>query len=586
MAGLEPRDRCIVDSLILNRNRCGSVENNDPPQAAPEAGKVPNNHWIQDSLILNRNRLMMPTNRRTVDSSHEARVPHDVIEISSHTGEPAVSPVSVLRLERKTSAARERRRKEREREASSRPTNGPPSIDVQVLPTTSAHQVVDSKPKPKKSHDRSGEESTVTSAALIQLTEERRQRLRSKRTSTSDEQLSDVDSDSSAQSLVSRVQYSGPLFVGRYQWQTRCDGRMWKNVDRSVNAEIELSFCDVKNDYYATKNPKTSENIEFFFDERTFREDTSHGERTGRLRRHEVDIENDVVALMKVGFLKDTMWQWYWDSGDNEWQAFASEHASSTERMTSDVEHCVLNDRYLTSGEIESRYSGDRKSKRHFRCSIRRRGQAELNYRIDFDRMTQVNLATDVERRIRRRPAWFRSSETYLDPMLQTILNLSDMAVNYPSLWSSNPASVCGSRYQLIPVFRNDPMADEYLMVVRLFSKSMSSVKPKTIWRIQNRYLWKEFVRFQRQMEKRIGRKVDPRRLFHGTNERSVRPICEQGFDFRISGLSVGTKYGKGSYFASSAKFSADYTECQKMFIVQVSFTARRITLLKVCRRW
>jgi poly [ADP-ribose] polymerase 7/11/12/13 len=62
-------------------------------------------------------------------------------------------------------------------------------------------------------------------------------------------------------------------------------------------------------------------------------------------------------------------------------------------------------------------------------------------------------------------------------------------------------------------------------------------------------------------------------RLFHGTLNRFVDAICRQGFDFRVSGQSTGTKYGKGSYFTKSAKFADSYTDRSRdkeMFLVRV----------------
>ena len=71
-------------------------------------------------------------------------------------------------------------------------------------------------------------------------------------------------------------------------------------------------------------------------------------------------------------------------------------------------------------------------------------------------------------------------------------------------------------------------------------------------------------------MTKRSGANVRELLLFHGTAGQYVDPICQQGFDWRISGLSVGTLYGKGSYFAKNAHYSHKYTNDHRLFIVQV----------------
>lgn len=73
-------------------------------------------------------------------------------------------------------------------------------------------------------------------------------------------------------------------------------------------------------------------------------------------------------------------------------------------------------------------------------------------------------------------------------------------------------------------------------------------------------------------MEKKLkaGSQLNVRRLFHGTKGLYVDAICQQGFDWRMCGSSVGTLYGKGSYFARDASYSQSYTDCKKMFLVRV----------------
>ena len=62
--------------------------------------------------------------------------------------------------------------------------------------------------------------------------------------------------------------------------------------------------------------------------------------------------------------------------------------------------------------------------------------------------------------------------------------------------------------------------------------------------------------------------------LYHGTSPDTVNHICAQNFDFRMSGKNA-TKYGKGSYFATTASYSHGYTSKDSdgnfsMFVAQV----------------
>ena len=73
--------------------------------------------------------------------------------------------------------------------------------------------------------------------------------------------------------------------------------------------------------------------------------------------------------------------------------------------------------------------------------------------------------------------------------------------------------------------------------------------------------------------KKNSGNSPEERWLFHGTNNDTVGPICQQGFDWRLSGKH-GTRYGKGSYFATEASYSHAYSRASddncKMFLAKV----------------
>lgn len=69
------------------------------------------------------------------------------------------------------------------------------------------------------------------------------------------------------------------------------------------------------------------------------------------------------------------------------------------------------------------------------------------------------------------------------------------------------------------------------------------------------------------------GKPLEERWLFHGTDKETVDPICQQGFDWRLSGKH-GTRYGKGSYFAADASYSNAYSKSSdsnpRMFMATV----------------
>ncbi|ELU13601.1 hypothetical protein CAPTEDRAFT_185544 [Capitella teleta] len=91
----------------------------------------------------------------------------------------------------------------------------------------------------------------------------------------------------------------------------------------------------------------------------------------------------------------------------------------------------------------------------------------------------------------------------------------------------------------------------------------------RKVCRIQNEELWEAFSLKKKWMQKDLT-DVNEKLLFHGTRKENVDAIAQQGFDWRISGSSVGTKFGKGSYFARDASYSNNYTDSRQLFLVRV----------------
>uniref|UniRef100_A0A3P9Q332 Poly [ADP-ribose] polymerase n=1 Tax=Poecilia reticulata TaxID=8081 RepID=A0A3P9Q332_POERE len=79
------------------------------------------------------------------------------------------------------------------------------------------------------------------------------------------------------------------------------------------------------------------------------------------------------------------------------------------------------------------------------------------------------------------------------------------------------------------------------------------------IERIQNPALWKSLQIKKHEMEQRNNHQNNEKRLFHGTSEDTVPIINERGFNRSYAGKNA-TCYGKGSYFAVKADYSAQDT--------------------------
>ncbi|XP_005751189.1 poly [ADP-ribose] polymerase 14-like [Pundamilia nyererei] len=98
----------------------------------------------------------------------------------------------------------------------------------------------------------------------------------------------------------------------------------------------------------------------------------------------------------------------------------------------------------------------------------------------------------------------------------------------------------------------------EYDEIQNLFKTSCNKTIIK-IERIQNPGLWNSLQVKKRDMEVRNGHQNNEKRLFHGTSKATVPIINDRGFNRSYAGLNA-TCYGKGTYFAVNASYSAHDT--------------------------
>ncbi|KAL5013545.1 hypothetical protein ScPMuIL_007815 [Solemya velum] len=63
---------------------------------------------------------------------------------------------------------------------------------------------------------------------------------------------------------------------------------------------------------------------------------------------------------------------------------------------------------------------------------------------------------------------------------------------------------------------------------------------------------------------------LNERQLFHGTHNEYVDAICRQGFDFRFSGRSTGTKFGRKLLCKKCPLCRQLHRLTQVMFVVRV----------------
>ncbi|KAJ8261917.1 hypothetical protein GJAV_G00159960 [Gymnothorax javanicus] len=331
-----------------------------------------------------------------------------------------------------------------------------------------------------------------------------------------------------------------------FHWQLRRrDTYQWVSTSHSAQVKLEKLYCDIKRD---------SVRLQEMADEFTLQFDTmnvENSEKYDKARR----LSNSSSAERNPHFY--TQWNNYWWN-DYKWDKYRN-----------DVSTVLLEK--MAAGESSCRF--------HI-------GKQE--YEVDFLSMTQRNLTTGFQRRVRRRPT-FRSPFS-LKALLKTVV-LSEAPKNveqvlpslsvdplqefsswYPPVWTLCP----DQGFSLVEV---PPNSKAYQSIHCLFHSTLSETKLEivSIQQVQNIFLWDKYRRQKKHMQSRSAGQTRSleRHLFHGTNEDSAEEICLNNFDPRVAGKN-GAVYGQGSYFARDASYSNAYAHAsceesyQYMFLAKV----------------
>ncbi|XP_022370811.1 poly [ADP-ribose] polymerase 15 isoform X2 [Enhydra lutris kenyoni] len=141
-----------------------------------------------------------------------------------------------------------------------------------------------------------------------------------------------------------------------------------------------------------------------------------------------------------------------------------------------------------------------------------------------------------------------RKREKSASPVLQP--TRFETACNLPEHWAD-------MNQQLSCVIELLPGHSEYDTVKDKFSETCPSYKIEKIERIQNVCIWQSYQIKKNHMDMKNGHTDNERILFHGTDADSVPYVNEHGFNRSYAGKN-GAAYGRGTYFAVNAKYSAN----------------------------
>lgn len=133
-----------------------------------------------------------------------------------------------------------------------------------------------------------------------------------------------------------------------------------------------------------------------------------------------------------------------------------------------------------------------------------------------------------------------------------TIQRLRKAEVELPANWSP-----MNSQSLLVVVLRRDQ--PEYSSVANSFHKTCPNFTIEKIERIQNPHLWNSYQAKKKNMDSKNGQTKNETLLFHGTDANSLPHVNGNGFNRSYAGKNA-VAYGKGTYFAVEARYSADDT--------------------------
>lgn len=185
----------------------------------------------------------------------------------------------------------------------------------------------------------------------------------------------------------------------------------------------------------------------------------------------------------------------------------------------------------------------------------------ESKFKLEFSRMVQVNIVTDEEREIRRRPAGLTYQRKPADA--------DDQRSSLPSHWSPMPAD---QTHLLVPL---DADSNEYLEVATRVRLTLPTAFIVSIKRLQNPYLWRLLHLRKEELSRRYDEnQLNMQKLFHGVNPKDTDVICKENFDWRQNDTS-NQDFGQGTYFSNSAAVGRTYCRPDDfgrihMFLAQV----------------
>ncbi|PVD35531.1 hypothetical protein C0Q70_02494 [Pomacea canaliculata] len=310
-----------------------------------------------------------------------------------------------------------------------------------------------------------------------------------------------------------------------YLWLTAEDGQ-WRRIPTSDGVQLETRFCEYDDVFKKEFNILGMTRMDFCA--------MSAVLKGAPVKLKRLSTPSYVTATPGTPLNFYTQWVWYRQERDGRYTPFYPGALQYT-----------LEEKYLKG-----------QHKYYFEFE-------DLRLMVDTQSspMIQTNLHTHGSTVVFRRPIFVLTENADFQKMSSLLLSEAPASVLHqvPDYWAAVDRF---QDYELVELDSDDP---EYDAVQRQFFSTMdiNGHNIVHVFRVQNPVLWYKYCSARRAMTPRgqSHEDVAERQLFHGTPTlQAARGICANSFDFRRSGENVGTVWGKGAYFSTTAKYSHSYT--------------------------
>lgn len=202
-------------------------------------------------------------------------------------------------------------------------------------------------------------------------------------------------------------------------------------------------------------------------------------------------------------------------------------------------------------------------------------------YKLVFSSMNQVNLATHMERKVKRCLASVDPNATLVIPKPQSMADSSRvmalvqmLASSHPSYWTQDDIQqAIQSQGKLVPCLDIDP---EFSLVSQMIQSSHHHYSVVRVSKIINPVQYFRYVHWCDNLHLKFpAMSINEQYAFHGTPESALMPIIKEGFKYRFNGRHM---YGRGSYMALKADYCLD-----PLFASPNADGERHVLVVRVC---